>query len=514
MRAPAEAGDSRVIFGRCALAWASLSFHSYGSYFTIPLSPALISHFSAMKNLLTAPLSALALLALGGCATSGALTTSTETDGVYYSSSDHTTAVAPPAQVYSGSGNIPARALDDTVPAATTDDANPDYQGGTSRGYASGTDYYSNSYNDGLSYYTPSGFNQPYAGPGVSSYNYSPGWAVSPSFYGSPFGYGAGLAMGYGYSPYAMGGFGYPYGGGFYDSFYSPFYSPYGFGYGSSLSIGFGYGFGGFGGFGYPYGGYGYPYGYGGYGYAPYGYRGYGGSYGYGGYAGYAGEARYRNSAPRTVRGGSVANGYAPAGINNGNVYIGNGRRSGAVYTSGGRAAAPGTTTAPGYNPGAAGNNGGYNNATTVMPTRRDGGGGGNVVGNPTYSNPGGRADGYAAPNTSTAGAPQGTGRRGGFFNGFFGNGNGEGNATGSANPGGNYSQPQRRSYSQPQGMSENGYSQPQRSYQQPQQQMPQRRTFESAPQRSFSQPAYGGGGGGGSFGGGGGGGGGRRGGR
>ncbi len=460
-----------------------------------------------MKNLLTVPLPALALLALGGCATSGALTTSTENDGVYYSSSDHTTAVAAPARVYSGSGNIPARSLDDTVPVATTDDANPDYQGGTARSYTSGTDYYSNSYNDGLSYYTPSGFNQPYTGPGVSSYNYSPSWSVAPSFYGSPWGYGAGLAVGYGYSPYAMGGFGYPYGGlgygypygGFYDPFFSPYYSPWG--YGSGLSIGFGYGFGGFGGFGYPYGGFGgYPYGYG---YAPYGYRGYGSSYGY------AGDVRYRNSAPRAMRGGSVANGYAPTGINNGNVFIGNGRRSGAVYSSGGRAAAPGT----GYTPGTAGNTPGYSTGATVMPTRRDGGGGGNVVGNPVYSNPGntgGRNDGYATPGGNV---PQGGGRRGGFFNGFFGNGAGNTNtATNGSNPGGNYSQPQRRDYGQSQGMQNNGYSQPQRSYQQPQQQqMPQRRSFDSFPQRSFSQPSYGGGGGGGSFGGGGGGGGGGR---
>jgi len=482
-----------------------------------------------MKNLLTATLPGLALLALGGCATSGALTTSTETDGVYYSSSDHTTAVAAP--IYSGngsSGNIPARALDDTVPAATTDDANPDYQGGTSQGYATGTDYYSNSYHDGLSTYTPngSGFNQPYAGPGVSSYNYNPGWSVAPSFYGSPFGYGAGLALGYGYSPYSMGGFGSPYGGGFYDPFYSPFYSPYGFGYGSGLSIGFGYGFGGFGGFGYPYGGYGYaPY---------YAYRGYGGGYGYPYGGGYGGEARYRNVAPRTVRGGSVLNGFAPTATNGGNVEVGNGRRRGAVYANGSMAAPGNTASAPAYTAGAPGNTNNNTNNATVMPTRRDGGGGGNVVGSPSYSTPGGRANnGYATPAASAgsnaATAPQASGRRGGFFGGFFGNPNGGnpngGNANGAADPNGAYSQPQRRSYSQQQGGTQgqqnSGY-QPQRSYQQPQQQMPQRRSYEPAPQRSYepapqrsySQPSFGGGGGGGGSFGGGGGGGGRRGGR
>ena len=45
-----------------------------------------------MKNLLTACLPALALLALGGCAGTSALTSS-EDDGVYYSSKDRTTAV-------------------------------------------------------------------------------------------------------------------------------------------------------------------------------------------------------------------------------------------------------------------------------------------------------------------------------------------------------------------------------------------------------------------------------------
>jgi hypothetical protein len=427
-----------------------------------------------MKNLLTVPLPALALLALSGCATSGALTTSTENDGVYYSSSDHTTAVAPPARVYNGSGNIPARSLDDTVPAATTDDANPDYQGGTGRGYASGSDYYSNSYNDGLSYYNPSGFNQPYTGPGVSSYNYNPGWAVAPSAYGSPFGYGAGLAVGYSYSPYAMGGYGYPYGGlgygypyggGFYDSFYSPYYSPWG--YGSGLSIGFGYGFGGF---GYPYGGYGgYPYGYG-YGR---GYRGYYDSYGYGAAAGRA------YSSPRVNRGGgSVFNGATPMGGSP------SGGRPVGSYSPSSVAMPNGTPTGGGM----------------TMPTRRDGGGGGNVVGQPAYSTPG-NPTGSANPNP-----------RRGFFGGFFGNGSPAGqNAAGSpnANPRGSWSQPQSNGgqATQPQRRDFGGqpaYQPQQRSYSPPSQ---------SQPSRSFGGGSFGGGGGGGGgFGGGGGGG--RRGGR
>ncbi|MFC7667279.1 hypothetical protein ACFQT0_07495 [Hymenobacter humi] len=71
-----------------------------------------------MKNLLTAFLPALALLALGGCASTSGLATS-EDDGVYYSSKDHTTAVvrAAPAQ--------------ETAAASTDEAANPDYNGNT-----------------------------------------------------------------------------------------------------------------------------------------------------------------------------------------------------------------------------------------------------------------------------------------------------------------------------------------------------------------------------------------------
>src|ERR1700712_2070292 len=104
-----------------------------------------------MKNLLTACLPALALFALGGCAGTSALTSS-EDDGVYYSSKDHTTAIV------------------STAPApATTDEAtNPDYHGNTNSSSAnqgSGSDqYYDNtytymrgapSYSPPLSYYTP-----------------------------------------------------------------------------------------------------------------------------------------------------------------------------------------------------------------------------------------------------------------------------------------------------------------------------------------------------------------------
>ncbi len=446
-----------------------------------------------MKNLLSATLPALALLALGGCASTGALTTSTETDGVYYSSKDHTTAVGSPAGVYSGngtygsnSGTIPAKALDDTAPApvATTDDANPDYQGGTNTQATTGSDYYSNSYSS----YTASGFGQPYTGPGVSSFNYSPSanYAVSPSYYGSPYGYAS--AFGYGYSPfsygYGMGGFGYPYGG-FYDPFYSSFYSP--FGYGSGLSIGFGYGLGGFGGFGYPYG-------YGGFG-NPYGY-GYGGGYynsyggGYGRPVIYANGTRTGSEAnpilvgPRGGRGGSVMNGVAPTSIPAASPDGGSGRRNVGTYSTGGIVA-----PSPGYSGGSG----------TVLPTRRDGGGGGNVVGQPTYSTPNataGQSNANALPQQA-----QSSGRRG-FFSGFFGNSDATGvqpNASSAASPGQPAMQ-QRRSYSQPQ------YSNNAGSYSQPQYSQPQPRREYSQP--SYSQPSQGGSFGGGSFGGGGGGGG------
>ncbi|GAA4503644.1 hypothetical protein GCM10023172_28840 [Hymenobacter ginsengisoli] len=423
---------------------------------------------------------------MGGCATSGALTTSTENDGVYYSSSDHTTSSAP--SYVGNSGTIPARALDDTTPAtaATTDDANPDYQGGTTQGgYAASTDYYSNTYNSGLSYYTPSGFNQPYTGPGVSSYNYTPAVSVSPYGYGSPFGYGAGLAMGYGYSPFSYGfgspfGYGYPYGG-----FYNPFYSP--FGYGAGLSIGFGYGFGGFGspyGFGYsPFGyGYGYPYGYSSF---------YGRGYGYD--AGYARPVIYTRGAgvsspgtnavlygSRNNRGGAVMN----AAPNPNAVNIGSGRGS---YT--GNAVA-----LPGNGAGA---------PVMAAPTGRGGRAVtfGDATGQPTYSTPAspGSPTGNAVPTTAPA-----AGRRG-FFSGFFGNGSTPNPAAQPATAGqpannGGYGSRQR-SYGQP--TYSNGqpsYNQPQRSYSQPTYSQP---TY-SQPSRSYGGSFGGGGGGGGSFGGGG----------
>ncbi|RZK63111.1 MAG: hypothetical protein EOO59_00670, partial [Hymenobacter sp.] len=453
-----------------------------------------------MKNLLTATMPALALLALGGCATTGAIST-TENDSVYYSSADHTTvaAQAPAAGSYqpNGYGYESARVQTQTTPAApANENANPDYQGGTAQTGTTGssTDYYDDSYTSA----SPSGFNQPYAGPGVSTYNYTPSWSVSPSFYGSPFGYGAGLSLGYGYgggfggySPFGY-GYGYPGYGGFYD----PFYSPFGYGYGSGFSIGFGYG--GFGGFGYPYGfGSPYGYGYGGYPYS-YGGYGYGGDY-YGG--GYGGARRY-------VYNNAIVSGGYPNGYDRGAIHVGHreSRVSNAVGSPG--VAGPGASTgansgvvgsrratngassgfsgavgnAPtgvvGSNPAAAG---AYNSPTATDRSRLFGN-------NPTTPNApgntpdGSRADrsawrnnsnnnvngnpqGFNQPRTADAAQPQ----RGGFFRQMFsapanqggGQASGFDQRSGGAQRG--FSQPEQRGYSQPR-MEQRSFSQPMQS--------------------------------------------------
>ena len=208
-----------------------------------------------MKKLLTACLPALALFALGGCAGTSALTSS-EDDGVYYSSKDRTTAVV------------------STAPTSTNEAANPDYNGNanspTARQSGSSDEYYDNSYTymQGVQYTSP----------GVSYYTpYSPYTTLS-----------------YGMGSYGMGGFGGfpPYGAGFYDPFFDPFYSPFnnpfGYGFGPSISFGFGrpWGYGRGFGYGRSFGGYGFGYGNGFY--DPYFYGGpfYGGYYGQGGYYG------------------------------------------------------------------------------------------------------------------------------------------------------------------------------------------------------------------------------------
>lgn len=450
-----------------------------------------------MKNLLTATLPALALLALGGCATSGALTSTTESDGVYYSSQDKTTATSKLNSVYTNRGYNQSvansanpdgfaynRATDATgtdAAPATTDDANPDYVAGAgtaTEGYDTSTlgassDYYANSLAA-----NGSGFGVPYTGPGMSSYNYSSAVSNYSPFYGSP--YGAGLGYG------AFGGYGYPYGGlyspyaysGFYDPFYSPGYSPFysPFGYGSGLSLAFGFGYGGFGGFGYPYRGYGYGRGF------------YGNDYYGGGFYNRPAIYTNRTNAPTP---GAVLVGGRPS-------------RGGAVL---GNAVAPGNPAliAPGR---------GTNIVSSGAPASTN-------PGNGSYNGPvgsNGRAVTFgggqptAAPGVNPGAAqPQaGTPARRGFFGGFFGNSGNGGSVSGGqpVNAGGTYGggsygggrQRERSSFGQvPQ---QGGFSQPQRSFSQPQ---PQRSFSQPQPTFSQPQPARSFGGGGGSFGGGGG---------
>ena len=437
-----------------------------------------------MKKILTATLPALALLTLGGCATTGAVS-STEDDGVYYSSADRTTVAPHAARPDTGYGYETARVQTQTT--QTSEDANPDYQGDGTTQTGSDTDYYDDSYASN----SPSGFGQPYTGPGVSTYNYTPTWSVTPSFYGSPFGYGLGAGIGYGYGGgfggYSPFGFGYP----GYAGLYDPFYSPYGFGYGSGLSIGFGYGFGGFG----------YPYGFGSRFGSPYGY-GYGGARRYvyknaivnGGYPnGYDRDAirvgRRERRAMNAVGGGAIANpggAGAPAGVIGGR-RITNSASSGFTNAAG---VAPGQLT--GNEPVTGGRR--FENPT-VNPNSPNGGGRGAWRGMNNGTANGAPAGSYNQPRSDAASANPGGAqpRRGGFFRDVFGAPANGGGANNSAQSG--FSQPQRAN-------SQRAYSpQPDRGFSQPRM---EQRTFSQPSQPS--QPSFGGSRGGGSFGGGGGG--------
>jgi len=472
-----------------------------------------------MKTLINTALPALALLALGGCATTGAIS-STEPDDVYFSSKDKVTYAAPAASTsYQSSGYQPNGygSASTQAQALAGENANPDYQGSTVQ-QGTSTDYYDDNYTSYNSV-QPSGFGQPYTGPGVSTYNYTPSWSVAPTAYASPWGYGTGLSIGYGYGGfggYSPFGYGYPAYAGFYDPFYSPFYSPWG--YGSGLSIGFGYGFGGYGGFGYPYyGGFGSPYRYG-YAYGG-GYGGYyGGDYGYG--RGGARNYVYKQG----IMNGNYSNGYDPGAVKVGRreSRYSNAVGSAGVAAPGGMGGAPGAGQMSNRRP-AAGANSGFDR----MPAP-----GGNVPAptpngmtsngqpavdqsrrfdrNTMNANSPGAAGAYNQPRMAdatrmneaanqAAAQPQ---RRGGFFREVFANPNPNGGQPQSQN---GYAQPQQRNFDQ-----QRAFSQPQqqqRSFQQPRM---EQRSFEQ-PQRSFSPaPSFGGGGGGGggSFGGGGGGGG------
>ena len=458
-----------------------------------------------MRNLLTACLPALALFALGGCAGTSALTSS-EDDGVYYSSKDRTTAIVSTA---------PAQA-----PAANSEEANPDYNGGSTTSPSarqnSGSDqYYDNTYTymRGASGY---GGSSNYYGAGLNTYSpYSPYTSLS---------YGGG---GYGY-----GGYGGGYGG--YDPFYSSRYSPYGFGSGLNISFGFGrsFGYGGYGGyspFGYGYGGYG---GYGGYdpfyysspfygGYYGRSYYGGGGYYGNnyngGGYYGNGGDQGTRNyGSHRTDRASDGRHSSDMVGSTPGNLNPAAPNGSGRVRSDGVMSNTPGAV--PMSTADAAGRtrseattqpmraNDSYNQprnmdaqpryrnmepATNMQPAM----GAASEQGRVMRDDGRGRARNMEAqPQNSgqmqPAAVPQdGQRRRGGFFQNVFGEpSNNNGQAA---------EQSRQRSYDQPR--QQRAYEQPQqRSYQQPQQ-----RSYEQPQQRSYSQPSYsspsqGGGGGGG----------------
>lgn len=210
-----------------------------------------------MKNYFPTLLPALALLTLGSCAGTAALS-STENDGVYYSSKDRTTQNA--------------RAVASTTQPAETasgdDITNPEYNGQRNGSSSAGSTEY---YDDDYAYSSRiRRFHQPYYrgfGYGYNDFIYAdPFWYGGPAFY-SPWGpnfgfhdpfwgpsfYGGSFVninIGFGNPYWGWGrpwrnGFGY--GGGFYDGFYGNPYSGFyggGFGYGGVNYYGVGGGVG------------------------------------------------------------------------------------------------------------------------------------------------------------------------------------------------------------------------------------------------------------------------------
>lgn len=280
-----------------------------------------------MKSILNTVLPAMALLALGGCATTSALTT-TESDGVYYSSKDRTTY------------NAPARttaAVQDAAPESTASDAetNPDYSASgnsSSSSQSSSSEYYDDDY----------GYSQRirrFHQPAYRSFSYG----YYDPFYSDPFWYGGNAYSYYGggYSPYGWGGG--------YDPFYSPYYG------GSAVIINIGFGRPYYNPWRYGYGGYGYG---GGYGMGYYdGYRnglyngyGYGGGYGGGGYyGGRVGTVRNVNYGPRGTRSVEATTNGRGTTVSNG---AGRGRstREGGVAAPVGGTNSTGNATAPAWN--------------------------------------------------------------------------------------------------------------------------------------------------------------------
>lgn len=275
-----------------------------------------------MKKSLAYLMPALALLTLGGCASTGALST-TENDGVYYSSQDRTTQNA--------SASVAA-----TAPAeqaqADGDISNPDYaaDGQRSSGVTESTEYYDDDYAYSSRIRR---FHQPYYrgfGYGYNDFMYAdPFWYGGSSYYGNGF-----------YDPFYGPSYGYGGYGGSFVNINIGFGSPWGWGY-NPWRYGRGFGYGGYDTFGY--GGYGYGgYGYGGYGnygiYNNYNYYNNNNSY-YGNSAGSSRTVRYGSRTSRSGEAGTA--GRASSGT--GNVTGSRSRATGGVAEpTGGRAATDG----------------------------------------------------------------------------------------------------------------------------------------------------------------------------
>lgn len=220
-----------------------------------------------MKIRATSLLAVPVLALLAGCASTGAVTHSTEYDDVYYSSRDRTSrAVAASAA---------APATDPTLPPAPDGSVvNPDYNGQGGNGQsanssANGYSYYNDDYSTGRRYNSPyynswnrygSGYAyDPFWGGSTLAIGCMPGWGWGSSVYTyAPVYTGPrvrfGVSFGWGYSSWAMPMYGYasPY---FYDPFWGYGYAPYGYGYGYSPYYSPWYGGGYYGGY---YGGGGY----------------------------------------------------------------------------------------------------------------------------------------------------------------------------------------------------------------------------------------------------------------
>ncbi|MBO0360888.1 hypothetical protein J0X19_23210 [Hymenobacter sp. BT186] len=272
-----------------------------------------------MKNSLSHLLPALALLTLGGCAGTSALST-TENDGVYYSSKDRTVQNA----TASAAGTTPAEELQ-----SDGDISNPDYaaEGQRSSTVTESTEYYDDDYAYSSRIRR---FHQPYYrgfGYGYNDFVYAdPYWYGGSPYYGSAF-YDPFWGPGYGYGGSFVNiniGFGSPWGWG-----YNPWRYGRGFGYGG-LYDGYGYGYGGYGGYGY--GGFG--------GYNNYYINNYygGGNYG-GGVIGTAPNVRYGPRTSRSAEAGTA--GRTSPGT--GNAIGSRSRATGGVADpTGGRAASDG----------------------------------------------------------------------------------------------------------------------------------------------------------------------------